>query len=192
MVIACAATLHATGRDIEDAGDAARALEPVAGDLAGALFGAGCWAPGPGGGDPPLTTAYSIGEALGVDAALDDRPREAPVFYIGYVVVVIVAVAVVLVPGMPLVPLLFLSQALNAILLLPLLWLIRAWPPTGTPWASTRWAGRAGADAGRGDGPGRVPPRPRRAVALTPSGPGCGFPAMRSRSPTRRRPRRGA
>jgi hypothetical protein len=32
---------------------------------------------------------------------------------------------VVLVPGMPLVPLLYLSQALNAILLLPLLWLMR-------------------------------------------------------------------
>ena len=127
VVIACAATLHATGRDIEDAGDAARALEPVAGDLAGALFGAGLLGAGLlAAAILPLTTAYSIGEALGVEAALDDRPREAPVFYIGYVVVVIVAVAVVLVPGMPLVPLLFLSQALNAILLLPLLWLIRA------------------------------------------------------------------
>jgi Mn2+/Fe2+ NRAMP family transporter len=39
---------------------------------------------------------------------------------------VTLALAVVLIPGMPLVPLLFLSQALNAVLLLPLLWLMRA------------------------------------------------------------------
>jgi Mn2+/Fe2+ NRAMP family transporter len=37
-----------------------------------------------------------------------------------------VAAALVLVPGAPLVPILFLSQALNAVLLLPLLPLIRA------------------------------------------------------------------
>jgi Mn2+/Fe2+ NRAMP family transporter len=47
------------------------------------------------------------------------------VFYGTFAFVVAAACAVVLVPGMPLVPLLYLSQALNAVLLLPLLWLMR-------------------------------------------------------------------
>ncbi|MDX6675319.1 MAG: hypothetical protein QOH11_2737, partial [Solirubrobacteraceae bacterium] len=41
IVIACAATLHVRGITINDAGDAARALEPLAGHLASTLFGFG-------------------------------------------------------------------------------------------------------------------------------------------------------
>ena len=66
-----------------------------------------------------------MSEALGDEAALDDSPREAPVFYGTYAVVVTIAVVLVLLPGVSLVPVLFLSQALNAILLLPLLVVIR-------------------------------------------------------------------
>jgi Mn2+/Fe2+ NRAMP family transporter len=69
----------------------------------------------------PLSTAYSVGEAVGTETALDDPVREAPVFYGTYAAVVVAAVAIVLIPGIPLVPILFLTQALNAILLLPLL-----------------------------------------------------------------------
>ena len=36
----------------------------------------------------------------------------------------VIAVALVLTPGAPLIPILFLSQALNAVLLLPLLWFV--------------------------------------------------------------------
>jgi len=39
--VACAATLHRQGATIRDAGDAARALEPLAGAAASALFGTG-------------------------------------------------------------------------------------------------------------------------------------------------------
>ena len=66
-----------------------------------------------------------MSETLGREAALDDRVREAPVFYGTFAVVVVVAVAIVLIPGAPLVPILFLSQALNAVLLLPLLVFVR-------------------------------------------------------------------
>jgi Mn2+/Fe2+ NRAMP family transporter len=41
IVIACAATLHARGLHINDASDAARALRPLAGSAASALFAAG-------------------------------------------------------------------------------------------------------------------------------------------------------
>ena len=122
VVVACAATLNMSGRSIDDAGDAAAALEPLAGDLASALFAAGLLGASLlAASILPLSTAYSVSEALGSEAALDDPVREAPVFYGTFALVVVAAGAIVLVPGAPLVPILFLSQALNAILLLPLL-----------------------------------------------------------------------
>jgi Mn2+/Fe2+ NRAMP family transporter len=121
VVVACAATLHAQGRSIDEAADAAVALEPLAGRLASTLFGAGLLGAALlAASILPLSTAYSVSEALGREAALDDSLREAPLFYGTYALVVGAAVAVV-VSGAPLVPILFLSQALNAVLLLPLL-----------------------------------------------------------------------
>jgi Mn2+/Fe2+ NRAMP family transporter len=122
VVVACAATLHADGKSIQDATDAAVALEPFAGRFATALFGAGLLGAAVlAASILPLSTAYSISEFFGYEAALDDPPREAPFFYGTYVVVVVIAVTVVLSVGGALVPLLYLTQALNAILLPPLL-----------------------------------------------------------------------
>jgi len=122
IVVACAATLHASGRSIHDARDAAAALEPLAGNFAAALFGTGLvGAALLAASILPLSTAYSVSEAVGAEAALDDSAREAPLFYGTYAAIVVVAVGIVLVPGAPLVPILYLSQALNAVLLLPLL-----------------------------------------------------------------------
>jgi Mn2+/Fe2+ NRAMP family transporter len=125
VVIACAATLHAHHQSISQAKDAARALEPLAGGLAAALFAAGLLGASLlAASILPLSTAYSVSEALGDESALDDSFRQAPVFYVSYGMVVTVSLAVVLVPGAPLVHILFLSQALNAILLIPLLVMI--------------------------------------------------------------------
>jgi Mn2+/Fe2+ NRAMP family transporter len=122
VVVACAATLHADGRSIEDAADAALALEPFAGRFASALFGAGLLGAALlAASILPLSTAYSVSEFFGYEAALDDPPREAPFFYGAYVLVVVAAVGVVLAAGHDLVPVLYLTQALNAILLPPLL-----------------------------------------------------------------------
>jgi Mn2+/Fe2+ NRAMP family transporter len=63
--------------------------------------------------------------AVGVEAALDDRVADARLFYGTYAAVVVIAVGIVLIPGAPLIDILFLTQALNAVLLLPLLWFIR-------------------------------------------------------------------
>ncbi len=122
VVIACAATLHATGRTIEDARDAAVGLEPLAGGLASTLFAVGLLGAALlAAAVLPLSTAYSMSEALGHEAALDDSLREAPFFYGTYGVVVTVGAAVVLVPGLPLIGILFFTQVVNAILLVPLL-----------------------------------------------------------------------
>lgn len=82
----------------------------------------------------PLSTAYSVGEALGYEAGLDDSFSEARTFYCTYGAVVAIAAGIVLIPGIPLVPILFLTQALNAILLPPLLVFMArmAWDPVLT------------------------------------------------------------
>ena len=122
VVIACAATLHAEGRSINDAADAAVALEPFVGRFASALFGVGLLGAAVlAASILPLSTAYSISEFFGYEAALDDAPRDAPFFYGTYALMVVVAVGVVLGAGNDLIPLLYLTQALNAILLPPLL-----------------------------------------------------------------------
>ncbi len=122
VVVACAATLHVEGRSIQDARDAAVALDPLAGGLAATLFGVGLLGASLlAASILPLSTAYSVSEALGDEAALNDRFADAPVFYITYGFVVVISAGFVLVPSAPLVPILFLSQVLNAVLLLPLL-----------------------------------------------------------------------
>jgi Mn2+/Fe2+ NRAMP family transporter len=126
VVIACAATLHPAGRTIGSARDAAIALEPLAGGLAATLFGAGLLGAGLlAASILPLSTAYAVCDAIGVEAALDDRVADARLFYGTYGAVVVMAVGIVLIPGAPLIDILFLTQALNAVLLLPLLWFMR-------------------------------------------------------------------
>ena len=128
VLIACAATLHATGhRDINDARDAAVALKPLAGHLAATLFGAGLvGAALLAAAVVPLSTAYSVAEGFGREARLDDSFSEAPFFYLTYLGILALGAAFVLIPGLPLVPVLFLTQVLNAVLLLPLLVAMRA------------------------------------------------------------------
>jgi NRAMP (natural resistance-associated macrophage protein)-like metal ion transporter len=127
VVVACAATLHVQGIDVNDASDAARALEPLAGNTAATLFGLGfLGAALLAAAIVPLSTAYSVSETLGRKADLNDSFAEARSFYLSYAVVVAVAVVLVLIPGAPLIPILFLSQALNAVLLLVLLPFMRS------------------------------------------------------------------
>lgn len=127
VVVACAATLHVQGRHIHDASDAAVALQPLAGSAARTLFGLGLvGAALLAAAVVPLSTAYSVAEAFEQRADLNDSLREAPMFYGAYGASVVLAVALVLVPGAPLVPILFLTQALNAVLLLAILPFLRA------------------------------------------------------------------
>jgi Mn2+/Fe2+ NRAMP family transporter len=122
IVVACAATLHVNGIMINDASDAAGALKPLAGHLAATLFGLGflgaallaaCIV--------PLSTAYSVAEAFRQPWDINDSFAKARLFYASYGAMVALAAAIVLIPGAPLVSILFLSQALNAVLLLLIL-----------------------------------------------------------------------
>jgi len=122
VVIACAATLHATGASIDTARDAAVGLEPLAGHLASTLFAVGLLGCALlAAAVLPLSTAYSVSEALGREHGLDDSFREAPVFYCSYGVVVVAGASIVLIPGISLIGILFVSQVVNAVLLVPIL-----------------------------------------------------------------------
>jgi NRAMP (natural resistance-associated macrophage protein)-like metal ion transporter len=127
IVVACAATLHASGHHIHDARDAAIALRPLAGGFARTLFGLGLVGAGLlAAAVVPLSTAYSVAETFKQRADLNDSFRQAPLFYCAYGASIAFAVSIVLIPGAPLIPILFLSQALNAVLLLAILPFLRA------------------------------------------------------------------
>lgn len=122
VVIACAATLHARGIGIADAADAATALEPLAGRFASLLFGVGLLAAGVlAAAVVPLSSAYSVAEAIGTEARIDDAPRDARLFYGTFLAMTAIAAVVVALPFIPLLPILVLTQVLNAILLVPIL-----------------------------------------------------------------------
>ena len=122
VVIACAATLHRDGLSINDAADAAVALEPLAGHAASTLFAVGLiGASILAASILPLSTAYSVCEFAGLEAAIDDPYSEARTFYLTYAIITMIGTALVLAPNAPLVTILVGTQVLNAVLLIPLL-----------------------------------------------------------------------
>lgn len=120
IIVACAATIYASGhREIKDAGEAAIALRPLAGQAASALFAFGlvnaslfsaCIL--------PLATAYYVCEGLGLESGINKRVREAPAFYSLYTGLIFLgALAVILLNESEQVPIILLSQVVNGILL---------------------------------------------------------------------------
>lgn len=122
VVVACAATLYRDGRSIHDAADTAVALEPLAGPAASTLFAVGLiGAALLAASILPLSTAYSVCEYAGIEAAVDDSYREAKTFYLTFGIVTLISALAVLIPNAPLVTILVATQVLNAVLLVPLL-----------------------------------------------------------------------
>jgi Mn2+/Fe2+ NRAMP family transporter len=118
IVVATATTLGAAGIKITDAADAAKALEPVAGDLAQALFGIGLFGASVLAATiMPISTAFVICEAFGWESGVGKRFRDAPAFFSIYTFVLFVGAAVVLWPGLDLIPLIVGSQYLQGLLL---------------------------------------------------------------------------
>ncbi|MGI4827959.1 MAG: Nramp family divalent metal transporter [Janthinobacterium lividum] len=119
IVIACSATLFASGHhNIADAADAAASLRPLGGDYAYLLFAFGLLnASLFAASILPLSTAYTVCEALGFESGLSKRFRDAPVFYWLYTTLIVVGAAIILMPHVPWVKLAVLSQVLNGVLL---------------------------------------------------------------------------
>jgi NRAMP (natural resistance-associated macrophage protein)-like metal ion transporter len=118
IIVATAATLFIQGIQVETAEDAAKALAPIAGPYASALFAIGLLGASLIGACVlPITTAFSITEAFGWENGLDRDFREARVFYGLITGLVVAAALIVLIPGLPLVQLLLLTSAVNGVLL---------------------------------------------------------------------------
>ncbi|MEP6921621.1 MAG: Nramp family divalent metal transporter [bacterium] len=118
IVISTAATLHPHGIHINSAADAARALRPLAGNYAEALFGVGLFGASMlAAGVLPLATAYSVSEALGFEKGVSRSFREAPIFLGIFTFLIAVGAAIAVLPNLPLIKVLLVTQVINGLLL---------------------------------------------------------------------------
>jgi NRAMP (natural resistance-associated macrophage protein)-like metal ion transporter len=118
IVLACAATIHTNGIQVNNVADVSNALVPLAGQYASILFAFGFLnASLFAASILPLSTAYYICESLGFEAGVSKGFREAPVFHGLYLGLIILAVIIILIPSVPLLTILFLSQVANGLLL---------------------------------------------------------------------------
>lgn len=125
IIITTASTLFIRGIVVEEAAEAAMALEPLAGVWSSTLFAVGLV-----GASLlaisvlPLSTTYAMCEAFGFERGLNRPVKEAPIFYTMFSVITGLSVFVVLIPGVPLFQMMVLSQSMNGILLPILLVLV--------------------------------------------------------------------
>jgi Mn2+/Fe2+ NRAMP family transporter len=118
IIVVCALTLHQAGSRIEFAADAARGLVPLAGPGSGYLFGFGLWnASLFAASILPLSTAYTICEALGWESGVDKDFDAAPEFYVLYTGIIALGAVAILIPGLSLIQVMFWSQVVNGLLL---------------------------------------------------------------------------
>jgi Mn2+/Fe2+ NRAMP family transporter len=115
IIIASAATIGGHG-PLNTAQDAAKALKPIAGSSATDLFAIGLLgASALAAAVVPLSTAYAVSEAVGVERSVSRRFREAPLF-LGLFTVQVVIGAVFALSTSNLVRLLLITQVLNGLI----------------------------------------------------------------------------
>jgi Mn2+/Fe2+ NRAMP family transporter len=118
IIVVCAATLFKAGIRIETAKDAALALAPLAGKYCSALFAFGLLnASLFAASILPLSTAYVVCEGMGWEEGVNKKFSEAPQFYGLYSLLIFLGAGVVLWPRIPLIPIMFISQVINGIVL---------------------------------------------------------------------------
>jgi Mn2+/Fe2+ NRAMP family transporter len=121
IIVACSVALFSKGINITDASQAALALEPLAGKFASTLFAFGFLnASIFGAAIVPVTTAYIITAAFGLESGLNYKFKEAPQFYGLFLSLLIIGALIVLLPIFPLLTILVVTQAINAVLLIPI------------------------------------------------------------------------
>jgi NRAMP (natural resistance-associated macrophage protein)-like metal ion transporter len=118
IIVVAGATLYTAGISVETPEDAAMALAPLAGQYArllfstgllGASFLAACIL--------PLSTAYAVCEAFGLERGIDRTIEEAPAFYTLFAMLILFGAGVAIIPGTNLISIMLFSQQVNGILL---------------------------------------------------------------------------
>ena len=147
IIVATAATLHASGKTINSAADAAMALRPIAGDFAFSLFAIGIV--GTGMLAVPVLAgsgAYALSEVMGWRAGLEIRARRARQFY-GVIGLAMVAAVLLDFSRINPVTALFWSAVVNGVVAVPVMVVIMVLASRRSVMGAFtlgRWTGRFG------------------------------------------------
>ncbi len=118
MIVATAGTLFVNGVELTSGEQAALAIEPFAGELAGKLFALGILNAGfMGLVVVSLTTAYAFAEFFGVSGSLDDSFKKSKTFYVLYLLQLVAATLVVVFSNISLFQVAVVTQIINAVAL---------------------------------------------------------------------------
>lgn len=118
MMVAVAATIFTSGLHIGDAAEASIAIRPLAGDLAGILFGVGLLVAGfLGCAIVPLSTAYMYSELFGYEGSLDQGLQKSRSFYGFFVFQIVLASIFVMQPKFSLFQITLYADFLNGMIL---------------------------------------------------------------------------
>jgi len=118
IIVACGTILFPLGVKIANAGDAAFALQPIAGHLASGIFATGFFGAALFGAFIlPLATSFFICEAFGWESGVNKTFKQAKQFYIIIASLILVSALIILIPNVPLVLLMIVAQVVNGIIL---------------------------------------------------------------------------
>ncbi|HUH96812.1 MAG TPA: divalent metal cation transporter [Anaerolineales bacterium] len=118
MIVATASTLFVRHLTLTSGEQAAEAIRPFAGDLAGTLFAVGVLAAAfMGLVIVPLSTAYAFSEFFGLSGSLDSDYQKSKTFYILFFIQLVLAASITAIPGISLFHFAIATQTLNAMIL---------------------------------------------------------------------------
>jgi Mn2+/Fe2+ NRAMP family transporter len=118
MIIATAATLFVNKIPLVSGEQAAIAIKPFAGELAGTLFAMGILNAGfMGLIVVSLSTAYAFSEFFGLQGSLDSNFKQSKSFYVLFGIQLVLATGFSLIPGVSLFSLVIITQIINAVAL---------------------------------------------------------------------------
>lgn len=118
ITVACAATLWKAGVKVETIEDVGLALVPFAKGHASLLFALGLFGASLfGAAILPISTSFTICEAMGWEHGVNRRYGEAPMFYITFTMILGLGAAIVMVPGAPLLMIMRASQVAQGLVL---------------------------------------------------------------------------
>ncbi len=118
MMVAVIATMYVNKISVTGASDAALAMKPLAGELAGTLFGFGLLVAGfLGLAIVPLATSYAFSEFFGYQGTLNDDFQKSKLFYGFFLIQILLGAVVVFIPSFSLFKITLLADFCNGMML---------------------------------------------------------------------------
>lgn len=118
IIITCAAVLFANGIHIDSAVDAAKALQPLAGQYASILFAIGFFGASLFGAFIiPISTSFYVCEAFGWESGVNKKFKNAKSFYTLLLLMISISALAVLIPKINLFKIILFAQFINGVTL---------------------------------------------------------------------------